>query len=383
MAITLLLATALLPSITLGQGRDTRTAHVQNVISLGFGTEKMGTEGGYVATLAYHQRIGKLFIGLQGRGELWSSPKLEQPGCGGGMDAVLSWRWDTTAFYCHPQILGGVGLVTHNAIMMSETGVEVQRQLLHLAPEVGAKIEIGFKLQSVGIGIYAAYMWQFGSFTPTVVDKMTVEEEWMTHSPFTAGINLTFGIDRGRVHSGGNNLPLVEVLGGYGTRGWETGAKLVFQQNKGKPWQRKNEEGLRSEHVMSSHYGAYFACQGGLITAQFGYGYFIHPKGSKSKSTYRAMLWLGLGELGTVAETSAGEGVNSSFGVVQATPKASLEASYILRPFKNRRIGFSATLRGDYSYQPDVKTAGESTLVRQDKEKPFSAEFLLGAILAL
>lgn len=377
--------------------RDTRTYHDEYIINVSGGTEcNAEGETGYSAQLSYDQRIGKsdFFLGMMAHGAQLSDTGLHNSLQLVGMDVALSYNLDLGVIYIQPKGFAGLGMVSHNTVMattpdMLGNFVRVERQQPFLAPEVGLRLDLGFDLGKVRFGIYAEKIWQFASYNPTVVNNnLTVAREWLTNSPFSAGITIGIDIDNGIKHQGGNDVPQVEGVAFYGTRGWEAGGELIFQRNTGMPWSTA-ETGLRGEYVMSTHYGIRITetlDELNKSTAQLGWGLFLHPAGPESVHTFRLMAWAGVGELEASAETQVGDGEVSSgrFGTVQATPKANIEFSYILRPSKDfRRLSIIATVGTSYSVIPGTQVSGSTVLVAETTQKPWALYGGLGLGWAL
>jgi hypothetical protein len=376
--------------------RDTRTYHDETIWSLSGGWVKLAEgESGFSGAIGFDQALWKsdFFLGFQAHGATVANTDLHNRINIVGMDVALSYKIELGALYIHPKVFAGLGMVSHNTVMETEPDMfgdynRIERQQSYFAPEVGGRIDVGVQMGKFGIGAYASYTKQFGQYAPTSVNEnLTVTKEWLTQSPFEAGIAIRWDIDNGIKHSGGNDLPIMEAFGGYGSKGVEAGAQLIFQRNNGLPWLIKEEQSLRGEYIASSHYGIRFAmseptgdCR---LTAQVGYGLFFTPKGPDCVHCFRTMVWLGVGEARAEATTTTGE-ANGSFGSVQATPKGNVEVSYILRPFKDyRRFYFIATAGAAYQYIPGTSADGASTIVSQSTEKPFSFYGSLGVALPL
>lgn len=377
--------------------RDTRTYHDETIWSLsGSWVNFAEGESGFSGAIGFDQALWKsdFFLGFQAHGATAATADLYNRINLVGMDVALSYKVNLGAVYIHPKIFAGISMVSHNTVMTTKEDLFgkyslVERRQVFLKPEVGARLDLGFQIGSFGIGVYASYAKQSDKFIPTSVNEnLTVEKEWLSHSPFEAGIALRWDIDNGIKHSGGNDLPIVEAFGGYGTKGIENGAQLIFQRNNGLPWLIKEEESLRGEYIASSHYGIRFAMSKPTgdyrLTAQVGYGLFFTPKGPDCVHCFRTMVWLGVGEGYAEATTESGEEASGEFNSVQATPKGNVEVSYILRPFKDyRRFYFTATAGAAYQYVPGTSADGASTIVSQSTEKPFSFYGSLGVALPL
>jgi len=377
--------------------RDTRTYHDERIISVSGGTEcNADGETGYTATVSYDQRIAKsdFYLGIMAHGAVLSDTVLHNSLQLVGMDVALSYNLELGALYIQPKAVAGLGMVSHNTVMTTTPDMfgnftRVERQQPFLAPEAGLRLDLGLNLGVVRVGVYTEKIWQFAAHNPTVVNNnLTVAREWLTNSPFSAGITIGIDLDNGISHQGGNDVTNVEALGCYGTQGIEAGGQLIFQRNTGMPWLVGAEKGLRGEYVMSSHYGIRFTETLGepinKSTVQLGWGLFLHPAGPESIHTFRLMAWAGIGETEVTAETRVGDISSGRFGTVEATPKGNLELSYILRPFKDyRRFYFIATAGVSYQVIPGTKVSGATTLVAETTEKPFSFYGSLGIGFAL
>lgn len=383
-----IMAIALVASTTVQAQRDTRTHHDETIIMVSGGyTIAKTAEQGFSFSASYDQRMGKspFFLGMMVQGENLNHTELHSNLTLVGMDVALSYKFQFGAFYLQPRLFGGLSMVSHNTIMRSEFNylvgsfTQVERQQQFLSPEVGLRMDMGVKFGKFGIGAYASYAKQFASFTPTNATNMTIENEWLTNSPFSAGLVLRWDVDGGITHRGGNNVPLIEPFGAYGNKGFEVGTTVIFQRNDGFHFLASETAGKRGEYIACHHYGLRFGLTDPIgnqrQSVQLGYGLFLTPRGPESVSCWRLMAWAGIGEAATAATTTTNTTIGASgrFGSIQATPKGNLELSYILRPFKDFRRMYAAITAGcAYQYIPQTQVGGSSVLVDQTSEKPFS-----------
>ncbi len=379
--ITALVLALILTTMTANAQRDSRQWHDEYIVTASGGYEKNSEgETGYRAELSYDHRMFKsnAFLGMMVHGSALKADDLHDHIYVVGMDVALSYRFQLGAVYIQPRVYGGLGMVSHNTVMESEPDMfgdynRIERQQSYFAPEVGGRIDVGVQMGKFGIGAYASYTKQFGQYAPTTVNEnLTVTSEWLTQTPFSAGIAMRWDVDHGVRHRGGNNVPLIGAHATYGNNGLEAFVSIIFQRNTGLFWLWKEDEGLRGEYIASTHYGLRFGVTdpAGLCrtSAQVGYGLFFHPGGPESVLCWRVMGWLGVGESATAATTQSGEAVGR-FGTVQATPKGNLEADFILHFGR-----FDFMVKGGVGYQvtPGTQTSGASVLVDSSSDAPFS-----------
>jgi hypothetical protein len=382
-----LMVTVSCPIEAKGQNRDTRTYADAECFTLYGGTSRYATgEGAWGGALHYQSNIGssRWMIGVQLNGAIATTPDTNAtPGRRNrmvGMDATLGFRMKAGVFYIQPTVLAGVGsVVKSTALHAAETTIgEGPRARYHenwLAIEAGARIEAGAQFGWFGAGIFCQYIWQNNCYKPITTNNMVVDAEWLVATPFTAGIAASFNLDHGTRHHGGNNVSLVEGFGTYGTRGWETGAKVLWNRNTGFLVLSGKEPGLRGEFIASTEYGLRIAttlASPNLSTAQIGVGKVFHFKGPESPVLLKATLWGGLGELPVWMATSTGDNYTDGLKTIQPTIKGNAEIQVTFRVPAIRR-GYLSLLGGcSYEHAAGNKVSGKAVIKAEGADKPFA-----------
>lgn len=376
LAITLLLATALVPA----QARERDTTHFRQVevFTLYGGTSmyQMGSTG-INGSLHYQTNLGasRWMLGVQYNAASVHTPDSFQTEGSNrtlfGVDVTIGFREEFGWFYVQPTALIGASSLNKNTVLWGD--LAVRRDQGFLAWEGGVRLEAGFRIGPVGVGVFAEKKWQDSRYTPTTADGMEIKAEWATHSPFTAGVAASVNLDHGVRHRGGNNVPLIEAFGAYGTRGFEAGGKVLFSRNG------FFGSGIR---VFSTEYGfsaSRTISQPQLLTAQIFGGLVFHWDGPDSPLMAKIRLGGGVGELPVWMDNTGTTAVYDGYvWTVQPTLKGTIEAQLVFRhPEARRAYGFvGGGISGDIV--PGTEVSGPIEITNDGAEKPWTAYISLG-----
>lgn len=373
-----LMVTVSCPTATKGQ-RDTRFGDDRHIFGLsGAWSRYQAGESGVAVNLSYDQLLkGVWWLGIEGnltatRTTPDTTPFLPQELV--GVNVKFGPRFEWGAVYVHPAVLAGVGMVAQNRVLFQD--ITVPQSLPFLCPQAGARVEFGAQLGGLTLGVYAEYIRQFAQLQPFRLNGAELKAEWLSQHPLYLGATLGLAINNGTRHHGGNNVPIVEGFGAYGTKGGEAGAKLIWNCNTGLPWLLSKDPGLRGEFIASNQYGVRFAESFGDVnrtSVQLGYGLSLHPNGPESAVLYRMSLWAGLGEAGH----SSSFGVNQengsyegSLSALQTGFKGNAEVDVSFRIPAIRR--FYVSVLGGVSYTKvfGTRTSGNVNLTSASFENP-------------
>lgn len=284
--------------------RDTRNWESSHMFGLSFGTATWldDQDASWGLTLQYDRKLGETNWWLA-----WSlsgaNATIEEDFTQFllGANMGIGYRLMLGPVFIHPRLYGGFGMVANNFVVTPRSGAyDIIESYPCLTFQGVARLDAGVRIANVCLGAYISATAQYAPDMPySHSPYVTVEKAWKTYNPVEVGVTASYALDKGKKLVGGNNAPIVEGYGAYGSYGPEAGVKLIWSEMTGYPWLFTKESGLRNEMCASTQVIMRISETLGDVQrtcAQLGYGLLVHPWGPKSPLMGRVALYAGIGE---------------------------------------------------------------------------------------